>query len=817
MSYPTVPSDAYDAAGAFVIGGGDFSFGQGYTESIIKSLFKPPIPTAGTALDLLRQQLLKLPLDALKVFKDLIPDALDADFDTVLSSVTKIMDSLSDSPVFMTFSQFETWLAGLPALLDGAAADAQQAIRDALTGIVNATPTDLDNWLLDLLTGASDLDASKLINLTNIGAIAQAKITGLSTDLTNLATTIGLRLPTSTWQGFLDGVKGSGGGTTTDVFNKLLHLDSSGQFDAAQLGNVTNIPAIAQSKITGLTTALSGLLPTSTWQGFLDTVKGSGGGSVSDVTNRLANINSSGVITLAGIPTGIPQARISGLTSALSGLLSTSTWQSFLDGVKGSGGGVIADVTNKLQKLSSGGVIDITGVPNLSTSKITSGTFADGFLPTLGDVRDGIVNSLAGLGLTGVAQSDVNSRMADVAATLAYTSSAVQQLQSQQSGAGNSGLNTYDQFERTSATDLGGSSYFSQTYTGSGTSVLAIANGHDAAWTSTSTATRLCRCRRTASADARTLTDYQAIWITLGTQLSDTNINVTGEQSLRIYGRMNTGETQYVYAKLERTQISLWYANGGSDTQLGSTVSISSLGSAGQVWGLRCGTGGGLRVFEIVSGSAVQLTYTDSGAVTAAGASNRGWGFGGSVGRDTFTNVTVRPPSLSSVNVFDNTPATVVGSGARMVRTNTAAGPSIANGQSILGTGYYSSTVPYVTPDITADTTNSRFTVTNAGWYKITISHLVNTFPTGGARIAIALYVQGALVQVGADHMHAIYNSSSFNSNPRWIHSDFTQYLRAGDTVTPGFDTTSGGFVMTGDTGGTKTYFDIALMNRSLL
>jgi hypothetical protein len=45
---------------------------------------------------------------------------------------------------------------GIGMRIDDANAAAQQAIRDALTGIVNATPTDLDNWLLELLTESSD-------------------------------------------------------------------------------------------------------------------------------------------------------------------------------------------------------------------------------------------------------------------------------------------------------------------------------------------------------------------------------------------------------------------------------------------------------------------------------------------------------------------------------------------------------------------------------------------------------------------------------------------------------------------------------------
>jgi hypothetical protein len=68
---------------------------------------------------------------------------------------------------------------GIGLRIDGSAAQAVQDsvqqsvqhIRDTLTGIVDATPTDLDNWLLGLLTGASPLDASKISGVLDESAI----------------------------------------------------------------------------------------------------------------------------------------------------------------------------------------------------------------------------------------------------------------------------------------------------------------------------------------------------------------------------------------------------------------------------------------------------------------------------------------------------------------------------------------------------------------------------------------------------------------------------------------------------------------------
>ncbi|EKF23015.1 hypothetical protein C731_3020 [Mycolicibacterium hassiacum DSM 44199] len=113
MTYPTNPLEAIGSDGAFEIGGGDFNFGQEYTEQIIRSLFTMPVITLENALDLLREQLLKLPLEALQGFKDMVPDFVEGAFDTVTGAVDAIMDSLQEGPAFLRFAQFQQFLTQL--------------------------------------------------------------------------------------------------------------------------------------------------------------------------------------------------------------------------------------------------------------------------------------------------------------------------------------------------------------------------------------------------------------------------------------------------------------------------------------------------------------------------------------------------------------------------------------------------------------------------------------------------------------------------------------------------------------------------------
>ncbi|QGJ88311.1 minor tail protein [Mycobacterium phage DreamTeam1] len=261
--WPTNPLDALDGGGAFEIGGGDFGFGQNYTDTLVKNLFTIPTPNAGNAISMLRDQLLKLPLDALQGFKDLLPPVIGDVWDTVEGAVDAILNALSDNPLFMKFTEFQeffdgafstvqriiqqimdilggvivtpinaavqavkdwwsavqgktsglntsgqlnasnllgnldlTKINGINAALEGAVSDAQKSIREALTGIANATPTQLDDWLLKLLTPQSDIVQN--LPIPNVGGLPDA-LHGLSNgvaDIRNAITNLWKAVPT---------------------------------------------------------------------------------------------------------------------------------------------------------------------------------------------------------------------------------------------------------------------------------------------------------------------------------------------------------------------------------------------------------------------------------------------------------------------------------------------------------------------------------------------------------------------------------------------------------------------------------------------
>ena len=170
----------------FVIGGGDDKFGQDYTKNLVGQMFKIPSPTLGGSIALLREYLIKLPLEVLKSFKDLIPGTVDDDFIDVLTAVDTIIGGLEENlcvmigntPVFHGLAQLAEGIGGIFSLGDigGGVGEGEytpkpnstfpaqiirgtQALMDTLCAILtcgiispgSSTPQTLINVLLEII------------------------------------------------------------------------------------------------------------------------------------------------------------------------------------------------------------------------------------------------------------------------------------------------------------------------------------------------------------------------------------------------------------------------------------------------------------------------------------------------------------------------------------------------------------------------------------------------------------------------------------------------------------------------------------------
>ncbi|ATE84775.1 hypothetical protein OKCENTRAL2016_32 [Mycobacterium phage OKCentral2016] len=162
--------------GAFEVGGGDYHYGQDYDEDIVRSLFEIPL-TATNAFELLEEQLLKLPPEALKIFAPLIPDAIEEDFLDTATAVAKIIDSLTDLPQALLKGEFDEWVETTFATVT----TELRQIMDILAGLVvtpiNDTVQAVKDWW-SMVTGRTSainsdgtIDAAKLTNLQELPAI----------------------------------------------------------------------------------------------------------------------------------------------------------------------------------------------------------------------------------------------------------------------------------------------------------------------------------------------------------------------------------------------------------------------------------------------------------------------------------------------------------------------------------------------------------------------------------------------------------------------------------------------------------------------
>ncbi|AHZ95290.1 minor tail protein [Mycobacterium phage Manad] len=155
-----------------------------------------------------------------------------------------------------------------------------------------------------------------------IGTMPQSYISGLVEGLNALWQGIQARI-----DDFLDLLDVFGGfnvgdhiGQLTDVVTRLQHLNPlNGLFDASKLGNIANIPMIAQERISGLVTALN-----EAGQGIRDAIVqalgGSGTGhSNTDVLNALMNIPASVVNTAIAGASNIENALQQAIDSVIAG------------------------------------------------------------------------------------------------------------------------------------------------------------------------------------------------------------------------------------------------------------------------------------------------------------------------------------------------------------------------------------------------------------------------------------------------------------------------------------------------------------------
>ncbi len=450
-------------------------------------------------------------------------------------------------------------------------------------------------------------------------------------------------------------------------------------------------------------------------------------------------------------------------------------------------------VLGKTQNLTSGGTLPPTAVGGVGSAS------------NIGEAIEGTWSEFWGA-LTGNTGSNIplpesSAELAQLVSTATSHSTAIAQLQADSEGTVFAGIMGSDDFERTSASNLGGAGYWAETYfSGDSTDgYMAIWNGHEAEWIVGDAVNRDGIFRCTIPGLEETATNYQKVRLVIGTRTA----GVTGSPSLKLICRMNAGGTQYVFVKLtsgSTKTAQFGYRNGGAEILVGSPIACKE--AVGQLYILEAGTPDDERIFRLIRNGSPILEWDDSSTLLSAiGASNRhwGWGAGGSVvAGDQFA-----PARVASVNISDNSPSAVSGVGLQVSRASVTAVTGVSGSDQIAPASFFDTTE--VVSGITWDAATSTATVIESGWYTCSLS-LTNSRSLAACICRGLLWVDGAVKRRGA----ADSESANTIGERTYFHSG-SLFLPAGAQVQPGYyQNTSFDPFLLGDSNGTKSWFSMA-------
>jgi hypothetical protein len=156
---------------------------------------------------------------------------------------------------------------------------------------------------------------------------------------------------------------------------------------------------------------------------------------------------------------------------------------------------------------------------------------------------------------------------------------------------------------------------------------------------------------------AATTTDTQSVSLSLGANISSTS---GAPAEVHLIGRSNLAGTDYVVAGITESQAGIFYVVGGTVTQIGSVVSLSTSDTSG-TWQLKLGTATDDREFVLLHNGSTVISRTDTSDTSLKDATHRYTGFEIIAGW-TFSiffgfPVQVAPPPVGAWAASDRDPA----------------------------------------------------------------------------------------------------------------------------------------------------------------
>lgn len=254
-------------------------------------------------------------------------------------------------------------------------------------------------------------------------------------------------------------------------------------------------------------------------------------------------------------------------------------------------------------------------------SAIKTALVVDSVVPGIGTILQNGVEALENIvgGIFG--HSDFFDALFGTGQGMIGLSSRVAYLESLET----TGIQAVDDFEHSETGDLGAN--WSITYSGSGSGVIEIANGHDAAWNESGFGTREFIARYTEAATDESNNDDQKVVGVLGSRAQrNTLAGVMGHND--IYGRMDAAGNNWIRARFSANgTVTISRKLSGTVTTLNSDTYTPP--NSGHSIALICGTSLGSRYFQATVNGQIACEAND--ATSNVGVGYRGWGFGGRI------------------------------------------------------------------------------------------------------------------------------------------------------------------------------------------
>jgi hypothetical protein len=489
----------------------------------------------------------------------------------------------------------------------------------------------------------------------------------------------------------------------------------------------------------------------------------------------------------------------------------------------------LSAITSRLVGVSAGGLLNAGNIdpatminhPNIDAGKVASGILGTarippitlGMAPDLQQLNDNATNALIGAQtlLTGTTTAQANSSMQSIFTNVLYNTQALQQQAAANQGAAVSGVSITVNFA--SYPDGSMPSFFTVIESGPGTSHIGIKGGLAGWFPAVNDGTRTAFVIYNAQA---TNTDWQRISGSMSAAPGGSNAG--GQPYFYALGRVDnpSNPQNYVFGRAYCTGFLTYKADVGYCVNGVETVGAFGAGSTGiaLTWSTAMmvviGANGNARTFQVFSGT--QLVWSGTEVGTNSKINNgttdpvdkyRYFGAKNTICQGSGGSSTAG--TLSGTSVSDNAPPTVLGSTFRAHRASTTAYSAPSGGLTALPAGFFD-TQDWKSPDMTWDGQNLKFTI--EGTYLVNLRAAVNNIPRG---VWADLGIVGSSIRVVGGSFADTGTSAQSNNG---VYGSTLIYAHNGDSIQPA-TYASAAFSIVGEPGGSQTYMEVTLVNRS--